>query len=43
MYERLNRTVSQEAREIDSSEKVVEKLVFFYDDGSFKVYFPSVE
>ena len=43
VYERLNHAVSQEAREIDSSEKVVEKLVFFYDDGSFKVYFPSVE
>ncbi len=43
VYERADRAVSRENLEVERAEKAVEKIVFFYADGSFKVYFPSAE
>lgn len=43
VYERLNRAAQEEPIEMDLGGSAVEKIVFFYSDGSFKTYFPSAE
>jgi transcriptional regulator with XRE-family HTH domain len=43
VYERLNHAVPKVDAGLDLVEKAVEKIVFFYTDGSFRVHFPSVQ